>query len=116
MKGSYTGSPFLFGSITHHASRPFCSKTKDPARLSGVSVDGQSRTCTSPDSPKEIVVSETGGSRNGSKPTEFGGRAGVAVSVDPELAAVVAGWADVPPAVRAGIVAMVKAATAGGGQ
>ena len=27
---------------------------------------------------------------------------------DPELAAVVAAWADLPPALRAGIVAMVK--------
>ncbi|MFZ2874569.1 MAG: hypothetical protein WAZ94_08810 [Phycisphaerales bacterium] len=29
----------------------------------------------------------------------------------PDLAAVVAAWSDLPPAVRAGIVAMVKAAT-----
>ncbi len=29
---------------------------------------------------------------------------------DPELAAVVAAWSDLPPAVRAGIVAMVRAA------
>jgi hypothetical protein len=30
---------------------------------------------------------------------------------DPELAALVAAWADLPAAIRAGIVAMVKAAT-----
>jgi hypothetical protein len=30
---------------------------------------------------------------------------------DPELAAVVAAWPDLPPAIRAGVVALVKAAT-----
>jgi hypothetical protein len=33
-----------------------------------------------------------------------------ATPTDPELAAVVAAWPDLPPAIRAGIVAMVKAA------
>jgi hypothetical protein len=32
---------------------------------------------------------------------------------DPELAEISAAWPDLPPAVRAGIVAMVKAATGG---
>ena len=32
---------------------------------------------------------------------------------DPELAAVVAAWPDLPPAIRAGVVALVKAAGAG---
>lgn len=35
---------------------------------------------------------------------------------DPDLAAVVAAWANLPPAVRAGIVAMVGAAVPGGGR
>ncbi len=35
---------------------------------------------------------------------------------DPELAAVVAAWADLPEAVRAGIVAMVRAASNGDGE
>jgi hypothetical protein len=30
---------------------------------------------------------------------------------DPELAGIVASWPDLPPAIRAGIVAMVRAAT-----
>jgi hypothetical protein len=34
----------------------------------------------------------------------------VGVSTDPDLARLVAAWADLPPAIRAGIVAMVKAA------
>jgi len=33
---------------------------------------------------------------------------------DPELAAVAAAWPGLPPALRAGIAAMVKAATGGG--
>ena len=35
---------------------------------------------------------------------------------DPELAAIAAAWPDLPPAIRAGIVAMVKAARPGGAQ
>lgn len=31
------------------------------------------------------------------------------VSADPDLAAVIAAWSDLPPAIRAGIVAMVRA-------
>jgi hypothetical protein len=32
-------------------------------------------------------------------------------ATDPDLARLVAAWADLPPAIRAGIVAMVKATT-----
>ena len=56
-------------------------------------------------------VSESGGSKSGNKDAPFSDSAGVLKPTDPELAAVVAAWSDLPQTVRAGIVAMVKAAT-----
>lgn len=56
-------------------------------------------------------VAESGGNKSGNTGARFGDSAGVAKPTDPELAAVVAVWFDLPPALRAGIVAMVKAAT-----
>ncbi len=61
------------------------------------------------------AVSKSGGSKNGNIAKTFGERTVMAKPTDPDLAAVVAGWADLPPAIRAGIVAMVKAATPTGG-
>lgn len=51
----------------------------------------------------------SGGSKSGSKAAETTPATAPAVHTDPDLAAVVAAWSDLPAAVRAGIVAMVKA-------
>lgn len=56
-------------------------------------------------------VSESGGSKSGNKGGGFGPPTPPATPTDPELAAVVAAWPDLPPAIRAGVLALVKAAT-----
>ncbi len=59
------------------------------------------------------AVSETGGNRTGNTGAGFGPMTPPATPpkpTDPELAAVVAAWPDLPAALRAGIVAMVAAA------
>ena len=58
-------------------------------------------------------VGESGGSKSGNKGAGFGPPTPPATPpkpTDPELAAVVAAWPDLPPAIRAGIAAMVRAA------
>jgi hypothetical protein len=56
--------------------------------------------------------SASGGSKSGNNAACSGAERDIeAVPADPDLAAVVAAWADLPPALRAGILAMVKAAT-----
>lgn len=68
-------------------------------------------------------VAESGGSKSGNIGGRFGDSAEVAEPIppttptppdDPELATVVAAWPSLPPAIRAGVVAIVKAA--GGGK
>jgi hypothetical protein len=62
-------------------------------------------------------VSESGGSKSGNKGAGFGPptpRTTPPKPTDPELTAVVAAWPDLPPAIRAGVVALVKAAGLGG--
>jgi hypothetical protein len=59
---------------------------------------------------RNVGGSDSGGSKSGNKGGGFGPPSPPATPTDPELAAVVAAWSDLPPAVRAGIVAMVKAA------
>jgi hypothetical protein len=57
--------------------------------------------------------SKAGGSNSGNKGASFGDSpAGAPVPADPDLAAVTEAWPNLPPAVRAGIVAMVKASEA----
>lgn len=56
-------------------------------------------------------VSESGGSNSGNEEAGEGVPTPPVKPTDPDLAAVVAVWPDLPPALRAGIVAMVKAAT-----
>lgn len=56
-------------------------------------------------------VPDSGGSKSGNKGDGFGPPTPPAKPTDPELAAVVAAWADLPPPIRAGVVALVKAAT-----
>jgi hypothetical protein len=53
--------------------------------------------------------SDSSGSKSGNKGAGFG-PATPAKPTDPELAAVIAAWSDLPPAVRAGITALVRAA------
>ena len=67
-------------------------------------------------SPGKTRVSDSGGSKSGNIGTESGPAIPPATTTDPDLAAVVAAWADLPPAVRAGIVAMVGAAVPGKGR
>ncbi|MFN7022265.1 MAG: hypothetical protein ACK4WH_13185 [Phycisphaerales bacterium] len=62
-------------------------------------------------SAEKSGVSESGGSKSGNTGARFGDSAGLTKPTDPELAAVAAAWPDLPPALRAGIVAMVNAAT-----
>jgi hypothetical protein len=56
-------------------------------------------------------VEWSGSNKSGNTDAQFDDSAGMTNPTDPELAALVAAWADLPPAIRAGIVAMVKAAT-----
>jgi len=56
-------------------------------------------------------IPKSGGSKYGNIGAGFAPLIPSANPTAPELAAVVAAWPDLPPAVRAGIVAMVKAAT-----
>jgi len=58
-----------------------------------------------------VGVPDSGGSKSGNNGGGFGPPTPPAKPTDPELAAVVAAWPDLPPALRAGIVAMLKAAT-----
>jgi hypothetical protein len=58
-------------------------------------------------------IPESGGSKNGNNQASFGPCEGVPASApqpltDPELAAVMAAWPTLPPAIRAGIMALVK--------
>lgn len=61
-------------------------------------------------SGKSGVASESG-AKCGALPGDSDPKPALATPADPDLSAVVAAWPNVPPAVRAGIVAMVKAAT-----
>jgi len=63
------------------------------------------------DSSGNTRVSESGGSKSGNS----GPDSGAPMAADPELAAVVAAWPELPPAIRAGILAMVGAAAAHNG-
>ncbi len=56
-------------------------------------------------------VEWSGGNKSGNTDAPRGDFGGVAVPTDPELAALIAAWPDLPPAIRAGIVAMVAATT-----
>lgn len=64
-----------------------------------------------PESSGNSRVSETGGSKSGN--IRGGSAPGTPpeAPTDPELTAVVAVWSDLPPALRAGILAAAKAAT-----
>jgi len=59
-------------------------------------------------------VSESDGSKSGNIGAGFGPATPPVKPTDPELAAMVAAWPDLPPAIRAGVLALVKAA--GGGR
>jgi len=52
-----------------------------------------------------------GGSKSGNIDAGCGGSPTPATPADPDLSAVVAAWPDLPPAIRAGVVALVKAGT-----
>jgi hypothetical protein len=56
-------------------------------------------------------VAGSGGNKSGNTGARIGDSAGVATPSDPELAAVVAAWPDLPPGIRAGVLALVKAVT-----
>lgn len=53
--------------------------------------------------------SDSGGNKSGNTGARFGDSAVVTTLTDPELAAVVAAWPDLPPAIRAGVIALVQA-------
>lgn len=57
-------------------------------------------------------VSDSGGSKSGNTGAPSSGSPGPAAPADPDLAAVVAAWPDLPPALRAGVLALVRAAGA----
>lgn len=76
-----------------------------------------------PESSGNTGVSGSGGADSGALPGDFAPQPAPATappdrcyptvpSGDPDLSAVVAAWPSLPPALRAGIVAMVKAAGA----
>jgi hypothetical protein len=56
-------------------------------------------------------VSDSRGSKSGNMEPGFGPPTSPPTPTDPKLAGIVAAWPNLPPAVRAGIVAMVEAAT-----
>lgn len=56
-------------------------------------------------------VAGSGGSNSGNIPAPSGGSPDAPTPADPDLSAVVAAWPDLPPAIRAGVLALVKAGT-----
>ena len=56
------------------------------------------------ETPAKRGISETGGAKSGALSP-------VSTPIDPDLAAITAAWPELPAALKAGIVAMVKAAT-----
>jgi len=67
-----------------------------------------------PESPGNTSVSLPSGAKCGALSRDSDPNPPPAKPTDPELAAVVAAWPDLPPAIRAGVLALVKAA--GGGR
>lgn len=55
------------------------------------------------------LVPDSGGNKSGNTNARRDDSEGATKPTDPDLAAVVAAWSDLPHAMRAGIVAMVKA-------
>jgi hypothetical protein len=54
------------------------------------------------------MVSVSGGAKCGALSGDSDPKPSPATPTDPDLAAVIAAWPNVPPAIRAGILAMVK--------
>lgn len=63
----------------------------------------------SQDSREKHAGPEAGGNNSGNKDTSSAVSPAPERPTDPELASVVVAWPNLPPAIRAGIVAMVKA-------
>lgn len=59
--------------------------------------------------PRKTRVHDSGGSKSGNTRGDSDPPTGPVPPPDPDLAAVVAAWPGLPPAIRAGIVAMVRA-------
>lgn len=102
------------------ASKPETQNPHNPAELVGVSVPcdavetgpmGRAGLEHPPESPGNKGVSLSGGAKCGALPGDSDPNPTPATPTDPELAAVVAAWPDLPPAIRAGVLALVKAAT-----
>lgn len=65
-------------------------------------------------SPGKTHVPGESGAKSGALPGDSVAQPAPATPTDPDLAAVIAAWPSVPLAVRAGILAMVKASKVGG--
>ena len=89
-------------------SLPHCPTQAGTLNLAfgGVSVNGPTRPRTPRENPEKTTVSEQGGA-------ESGAHAAPMIVSDPDLAAVVTTWPELPEAVRAGIVAMVRTVSDG---
>lgn len=93
---------------THAASR--MSRPADKLQLPGLNPKMPRSGLESSRFPAgNTPVSHSGGSKSGNKDASFAVSAGVPKSVDPDLAAVVAAWPALPAAIRAGVLAMVRA-------
>jgi hypothetical protein len=84
-----------------------CAIGCDPMESWGV---GDTGLEPAPKSPRETRVSDSGSSNSGNNRAGFGAPIAPERPADPDLVALVAAWPALPSAVRAGIVAMVRAA------
>ena len=66
-------------------------------------------------SPEKTAPIESAGHKSGNIGAPSGDPTGPATPTDPDLSAVIAAWHTLPPALRAGIAAMVRAAARGEG-
>jgi integrase len=108
------------------ASDPKTQNPQNPSGLVGVgvpcdAVENQPMVATGLEHPANPAgntpVSDSGGSKSGNIRAGFGPPTPPAPipakPTDPELASVIAAWPDLPPAIRAGVLALVKAAESG---
>lgn len=109
------------GSTGEQPTRP--SASKNPGKhgvlvAGGIACDavenagnGRGGIRTLADSPKKTGIPESGGSKSGNTRADSDPPTAPAMPTDPDLAAVVAAWPALPPAIRAGVLALVRAGT-----
>jgi hypothetical protein len=89
-------------------SPPDATRCKGAARLN----NGRGGIRTPPENTAVLGCDSESGAESGALPDDSAPDPTPAVPPDPDLAAVVAAWPDLPPAIRAGVLALVKAGKA----